>query len=142
MEHFVVETSYSDATSGLSVSRSTTVTSPLAVRAVPEDTLPSFSDRSVSKAFMMLNMYLMMRTSTQYYADGDCARAMGSIDLVDVTIRCWQHSSLADPDVQSDWELAGALRDVMRTECTAMRGIQPVAPISWSGGGGFGFFMD
>ncbi len=131
---FVVETSYVDTASGATVTRSVSVTNPLAVGAVPTGNLPEFSNMTLGKAFMMLNMYLTLRTATTFFADGDCARAMGTIDMMEQTIEWWQGSPLADPDVQADWHLVGSLRDVLGNQCTVMGGITPVAPRGFGGG--------
>jgi hypothetical protein len=131
---FVVETSYLDTASGATVTRTATVTNPLAVGAVPAGNLPEFSNATLGKAFMMLNMYLTLRASTTFFADGDCARAMGTIDMMNQTIEWWQGSPLADPDVQSDWELVGSLRDVLGAQCSAMGGVVPIAPRGFGGG--------
>lgn len=137
---FTVETSYVDTASGATVTRSEVITNPLALGAVPNGNVPEFSNATLGKAFMMLNMYLTLRTATTFFADGDCARAMGTIDMMEQTIEWWQGSPLADPDVQADWMLVGELRDVLGRQCRAMDGVTPVAPITPRGFGGGCFF--
>lgn len=137
---FVVETSYLDTASGLTVTNTRSITNPLASDQTPTGNLPEFSDATIGKAFMMLNMYLTMRTATTFYADGDCARAMGTIDMMEQTIEWWQGSPLADPDIQADWTLVRDLRDVIDMQCTQMNASVPVAPVAPRGFGGGCFF--
>jgi Ca-activated chloride channel family protein len=135
---FTLETSYVDSATGTTVTRARTVNNPLALGAVPTGNLPEFSDVTQAEAFMMLNMYLSMRTATTYFADGDCARAMGTLDMIEPTIEWWQGSALANPDTQADWTLALSLRDVLGRQCDMMGAVMPIAPRS----PGLGCFMD
>ncbi len=130
---FAVEISYVDSATGSPVTHTETISNPLASGQTPTGNLPEFSDMTVGKAFMMLNMYLTLRTATSFYADGDCARAMGTIDMMRQTIEWWQGSPLADPDVQQDWMLVNSLRDVLDMQCSAMGAVSPVPPRGFGG---------
>jgi Ca-activated chloride channel family protein len=134
---YTVEISYTDTATMMSVSETRTVNNPLSVGALPSGNLPEFSDPSLAKVFMMLNMYLTLKSATQFFADGDCARAMGVIDMVQQTVEWWQASPLADPDVQADWRLINQLRDVVSQQCSAMGPVDPIQPRTGFNGGCF-----
>ncbi|MFO0680663.1 MAG: hypothetical protein U0234_01370 [Sandaracinus sp.] len=127
---FTVEISYTDTSTGNPVTRTTSYVNPLASDQTPGGNLPELGDTTQAEAFMMLNMYLTLKTSTELYSDGDCARAMGTIDMMQQTIEWWQGSAFASPDIQADWQLVNALRDTLDTQCSAMGAVTPIPPAS------------
>jgi hypothetical protein len=85
---------------------------------------PELSDEARGNAFMMLNMYLALRAATVFHDGGDCARAMGVIDMVAPTVEVWQ-AEYDNPDIWADFELLLALRANVAASCTSVRPIEP-----------------
>lgn len=127
---FTVEISYTDTATGNPVTRTTSYVNPLASDQTPTGNLPELGDATQAQAFMMLNMYLTLKTSTQLYSDGDCARALGTIDMMQQTIEWWQGSAFASPDIQADWQLVNTLRDTLDAQCSTMGPVTPIPPAS------------
>lgn len=95
----------------------------------------NFSDDAHAKVFMMLNMYLALRASVEFYEAGDCARAIGTVDMVSEAVEIWQASVFADPDTTADFQLLLDVRDNLVTTCTADgAGIDPIEPRNFRGG--------
>lgn len=89
----------------------------------PDGMWPALSDEAHGNAFMMLNMYLTLRTAVDFHHAGDCSRALGVIDLVAPTVEIWQ-AEYANPDIWADFDLVLALRDNIETQCS-VSAVQP-----------------
>lgn len=135
---FAIEVRYVDET-GRAVLLEETVRNALAPNELPalnplDQMQASFSDETRAKVFMMLNMYFALRTSVDFYEAGDCARAVGTVDMIGSAVEVWQGSVFADPDIAADFELLLALRENLVTTCSVEGAIvDPIEPISFRG---------
>lgn len=137
MPAFSVEASYVDALSGEAVTVTDTRTNPLRPGVNPPTMMAELTDPvpSRAKAFMMLNMFLALRASTELFDVEDCERSLGVIDMMSRSVELWQGTEFADPDIAADWELMLDLRDNVRTQCEAIFGpVTPVEPRGFPGG--------
>ncbi|MFK7989313.1 MAG: hypothetical protein AB8I08_25065 [Sandaracinaceae bacterium] len=130
---FVATASWTDPTTGERVTQSATVDNGLAPGENPTGMFPHFSDPARGKAFMMLNMYLSLRTTAELYHEGSCGQARGVLPAMQLTYEGWQ-AEYADPDIDADWALLSALEDNLQQSCA---GTEPVAPVF-----SFGCFYD
>lgn len=96
----------------------------------PDDMWPYFSDASRGKAFMMLNMYLALKASVEFYEKGDCKHAIGVVDMMGPAIEGWQ-AEYSDPDINDDAAVMYDLRENLVQKCA---GVQPVPPRDFAGG--------
>lgn len=136
---FSIEVRYVDETG-----RAVTLSDSVVNRLAPGENPPldargqmqaNFSDDAHAKVFMMLNMYLALRASVDFYEAGDCARAIGTVDMVSEAVEIWQASVFADPDTTADFELLLDLRDNLVTTCAAEGGaVDPIEPRAFRGG--------
>jgi len=126
---FTARAEWIDAQSGEPVLQTLVVNNGLAPGANPSGMFPHFSDPTRGKAFMMLNMYLSLRTTVELYHEGDCAQALGIVPAMEATYEGWQ-AEYEDPDIDADWALLSRLSDNVRAECTDIAPIAPVAPMS------------
>jgi Ca-activated chloride channel family protein len=94
----------------------------------PDGMWPHFSDPERGKPFMMLNMYLGLRASVNFYSTGDCARSMGVIDMMQPSVEGWQ-GKFDDPDIDSDYQLMLMLRGNLVNRCSSEN---PIQPFNWS----------
>ncbi len=131
---FSVEVSYTDAATSERVTVRQTVLNALRPGEVPADMQPRFSDGVAPKVFMALNAYLALRASTEFFVDGDCDRAVGTVDMVRPAFFAWQMTPFADPDVAADIALLDTLHDVELDLCRAQGPVAPVQPRSFHGG--------
>ncbi|MEJ7729041.1 MAG: hypothetical protein WKG00_07495 [Polyangiaceae bacterium] len=107
--------------------QATTVTNELAPGDNPEAMWPSFSHPDLGKPFMMLNMYLALKTAVELYAEGDCARAMGVFDMMQVSVSGWQ-GEYDDPDIDADNEVLFKLGQNITSECQKKGTVTPKRP--------------
>jgi Ca-activated chloride channel family protein len=126
---FRIEGSYTDVDSGEIVTFSQQVSNELSPGERPAVNWPSFSMPDYGKAFMMLNMYLALRTSLTLHAGGDCGSALGVGILMDPTIAEWQ-KRFDDPDIEADAALLRELLANVDDECRAF----PVPPTNVDSG--------
>ena len=126
---FTATATWVDAQTSLPVVQSIVVTNGLAVGENPGGMFPHFSDPACGKVFMMLNMYLSLRTTVELYHGGDCAQALGVVPALEPTYIGWQ-TEYEDPDVDADWALLSALSDNVSGECAGVTPEAPVAPMS------------
>ena len=96
----------------------------------PATMWPFFSDPERGKPYMMLNMYLALRFVTAFYEAGDCARAMGLVDLVTPGVELWQ-ARYDDVDIDADYRLMLQLRQNVEDACVVTA---PVPPQDFEGG--------
>lgn len=125
---FTARATWIDAASGTPVSQEIVVENGLAPGENPGGMFPHFSDPARGKAFMMLNMYLSLRTTTELFHEGDCAEALGIVPALTGTYEAWQ-GEYADPDVDADWELLVSLNANVRSQCGAVVPQAPTAPM-------------
>ncbi|MBW2461399.1 MAG: hypothetical protein JRH11_07115 [Deltaproteobacteria bacterium] len=86
----------------------------------PDVMWPEFS--AGEKPFMMLNMYLALRTAIDLYAAGDCARARGVEDMMAPSVEVYQ-ARLPDEDIGADWILLQDLSDNITRQCGEALGV-------------------
>jgi Ca-activated chloride channel family protein len=115
---FRLEGSYTDVDSGEVVTFSQSVNNDLAPGERPAVNWPNFSMPDYGKAFMMLNMYLALRTSLTLHAGGDCGASLGVGIMMEPTIAEWQRR-FDDPDIAADAELLEELLANVDNECRA-----------------------
>jgi Ca-activated chloride channel family protein len=129
---FTVEASFEDTASGELETSSAVVTNWRPPGQNPDEMWPEFSDEARAQAFMMLNMYLALKSATELYEAGDCARAIGLVDMVDPTIPMWQ-DRYDNPDIWADYDLLMQLRMNLLDACAA-QAPTPIQPTQFSGG--------
>jgi Ca-activated chloride channel family protein len=95
----------------------------------------TISDGSSGKPFMMLNMYLALRGSLDFYQAGDCERALGVIDMMKPAINGWL-GMYSDTDITDDNNLMLSLAVNIQNACgQATSGpVTPTAPEDFDGG--------
>ncbi|MFP6686471.1 MAG: hypothetical protein VB934_17255 [Polyangiaceae bacterium] len=106
---------------------STTIVNELAPGLPPDGMWPSFSHPGHGKPFMMLNMYLALHHAVKYYAEGDCARAMGLIDMMMPSVEGWQ-AKFNDADFAEDYRIMLKLRANLVEHCNSKGVITPRPP--------------
>lgn len=106
---------------------------PLAPGRNPDGMWPAFTDEGRGKVFMMLNMYLALRSAVSFYDDGDCAHAQGVIDMMDLSLEPWNRRR-PDPDITADGELMQGLRTALTRRCRAVSPVQPRDSRRFGGG--------
>jgi Ca-activated chloride channel family protein len=132
----IVSACFIDALSGELRTLERTVVNALAPGQNPPGALwPVFSNEEYAKPFMMLNMYLALRGTLEFYESGDCARALGLPEMLQTTVELWQ-GNFHDPDVWADHELLLDLSENIRVACenAAASVIEPIPPTSFGGG--------
>ncbi len=89
---------------------------------------------SNGKPFMMLNMYLAFRGVVDFYQAGDCARALGVIDMMQTSVSGWL-GKYQDTDITDDNNLMLTLRDNVAQACEAQASaVTPIEPTGFGGG--------
>jgi Ca-activated chloride channel family protein len=121
---YTARATWTDASSGLPVSQETVVLNGLAPSENPSGMFPFFSDPVRGKAFMMLNMYLSLRTASELFHEGSCGESLGVVPALEQTYQAWQVEYDNDPDIEADWMLLSALSANVQTRCTAA----PIVP--------------
>lgn len=119
--------------SGEDASQTTTVVNALPPGDNPEAAGPSFSHPEHAKPFMMLNMYLALKTAVELYAEGDCARAMGVFEMVQPSVGAWL-AKFEDQDIESDNEVLFKLGQNITGECQKKGTMTPKQPVSADSG--------
>ncbi|MCB9595419.1 MAG: hypothetical protein H6719_22050 [Sandaracinaceae bacterium] len=120
---------YVDPQTGATVTQTQEVSNALAPGANPSGMFPHFADPLRGKAFMMLNMYLSLRTTVELYHEGSCGEALGIVPAMEGTYDGWQ-GEYEDPDIGADWALLTTLSENVRGLCTGVAPVAPVAPMS------------
>jgi Ca-activated chloride channel family protein len=98
----------------------------------PQAIWPSFSDPDRGKPFMMLNMYLALKTAVEVYAQGDCARGLGVVDMMQPSVSGWQ-GKYDDPDIDADNQVLIKLRQNIVGACAGQGAIEPIQPAADEG---------
>jgi Ca-activated chloride channel family protein len=96
------------------------VVNPLAPGQNPSEMWPEFVGGE--KPFMMLNMYLALRTTVDFYAAGDCARSRGVEEMMAPSVEVYQ-GRIYDEDIDADWILLQDLTDNVTEACGEALGI-------------------
>lgn len=65
---------------------------------------------------MMLNMYLALKTATEFYHRGDCARALGLSKMMQPSVRAWQ-AEFTELDIAADGQLLLELDRNLKRAC-------------------------
>lgn len=125
---FTARATWIDAVTREPISQEIVVENGLAPGENPTGMFPHFSDPARGKAFMMLNMYLSLRTTTELFHGGNCPEALGIVPALDATYVAWQ-DEYADPDIDADWELLLALDANVRSQCGPVEPQAPSAPM-------------
>jgi len=120
---FTVTTRYRDAQSLELVEMEHEVQNALAPGGVPDVMWPFFHQETGVSAFMMLNMYLALRTSTAFYEEGDCGQAAGVVDLMEPGVEEWQ-LRYSNPDTAADMRLLYDLQSNILDSCESVA-VQP-----------------
>ena len=100
----------------------------------PPDMWWTISDDGDGKAFMMLNMYLALRATVDFYQAGDCARSLGVVDMMQQSVGGWL-GKYQDTDITDDNNVLLALRKNVENACAKQTSaVTPVEPTSFDGG--------
>lgn len=126
---FTAHARWIDAASGALVRQEIVVENGLAPSENPTGMFPHFSDPARGKAFMMLNMYLSLRTATELFHGGACGQSLGIVPAMQATYEGWQ-DEYADPDIDADWALLLALDANVQRQCVGVAPEAPRAPMS------------
>lgn len=126
---FVARAEWVDAQTGTPISQTITVDNGLAPAENPGGMFPHFSDPLRGKAFMMLNMYLALRSTAELYHGGNCGQSLGVVPALQATYDGWQ-AEYADPDIDADWLLLQELDDNVRAQCAGVEPVPPEVPMS------------
>ena len=97
----------------------------------------TLSDGGDGKPFMMLNMYLALRGALDFYQAGDCARAIGVVDMMQTSVSAWL-GEYSDTDIADDNNLMLKLQQNIEVACEAALSpnevIDPIEPTGFDGG--------
>ena len=130
---FLVDATFVDPSTGVLRTLQREVVNALAPGQNPDDMWPSFSDPERGKPFMMLNMYLALRGVLDFYDAGDCARAIGVVDMMQLSVDGWQ-GHFDDPDIDADNHLLLDVRANVAAQCESSEPVAPVQPRGFEGG--------
>jgi Ca-activated chloride channel family protein len=126
---FTARATFLDASSGTPISQEIVVENGLAPGENPGGMFPHFSDPARGKAFMMLNMYLALRSTAELFQGGNCGQSLGVVPALAPTYEGWQ-MEWADPDIDADWLLLTDLTDNVQAQCGAVEPVAPIVPMS------------
>lgn len=115
---FTLDGSYTDPRSGATVHLHQEVDNALPAGERPSEDWPVFSAPDYGKAFMMLNMYLALKTTLTLYSAGECGSALGVAYMMQPAVEEWQRR-LPDPDIDADWLLLLDLQTNIFNHCRA-----------------------
>jgi Ca-activated chloride channel family protein len=131
---FQVTADWDKALDGSKESIQTTLNNTLAPGKNPDQMWWTLSDNGSGKEYMMLNMYLALRGSLDFYQAGDCARAMGVVDMMQTSVSAWL-GKYPDTDISDDNNLMQHLRQNIQNACqAAATSVTPIEPTSFGGG--------
>jgi len=130
---FLVDATFVDPSTGVLRTLQREVVNALAPGQNPDDMWPSFSDPERGKPFMMLNMYLALRGVLDFYDAGDCSRAIGVVDMMQLSVDGWQ-GRFDDPDIDADNHLLLDVRANVASQCESSEPVAPVQPRGFEGG--------
>ncbi|MEZ4299156.1 MAG: hypothetical protein R3B70_29675 [Polyangiaceae bacterium] len=100
----------------------------------PDDMWWQLSDGGSGKPYMMLNMYLALKASLDFFQAGDCARSLGVIDMMQTPVSAWL-GEFSDLDIEDDNNLMMMLRQNIKNACEdAQSSTVPIEPTNFNGG--------
>jgi Ca-activated chloride channel homolog len=100
----------------------------------PDDNWWTISDGGDGKAYMMLNLYLALKGSLDFYQAGDCQRALGVVDMMQTSVGAWL-GEYTDTDISDDNNLMLMLRQNIEAACAeSLSPTEPIEPRSFEGG--------
>lgn len=104
---------------------------------VPDSMWWNISDGGNGKPYMMLNMYLALRASLDFYQAGDCEGSLGVIEMMKPAVSAWL-GKYTDSDITDDNNLMFKLRFNIENACTeAQSSVDPSPPSDFDGGCAF-----
>jgi Ca-activated chloride channel homolog len=115
---FTLDGSYVDVDTGETVLIHQEVVNELPAGIRPAEDWPAFSAPEYGKAFMMLNMYLALKTTLTLYTAGECGTALGVGYMMQPAIDEWQRRA-PDPDIDADALLLEELEMNIYNHCRA-----------------------
>jgi Ca-activated chloride channel family protein len=126
---FSIAMRYTNVDTGARVEIMESVTNPMTPGEPPEGLWPYLSAPDYAKPFMALNMFLALRATLAFYEAGDCARALGIVQMMRPGIKLWQ-DEFHDPDIDADAALLEKLGDNIEARCE----LTAIEPIDFEGG--------
>ena len=131
---FTVSATWQHPQTRANASTTASIVNPLSPGQNPDGMWPHFSDPDRGKVFMMLNMYLALRAIVRFFDAGDCARALGVTNMMQLSIDGFQ-SRYTDPDIAADHLLMQALDENVLDGCIDMSPVppEPILPIDSTG---------
>ena len=120
-----VQVSYTDALRGELVVQTRLLQTPLGAGNNPGPEQPYFSDEQYAKPFMMLNMFLGLRSAITHYEQGGCDRALAIEDMMGIAYGYWSEQ-YSDADIDADYELIQELSRAIGERCLRQDVLWPV----------------
>ena len=117
--------SYTDALTGERRTQRATVENPLPSGALPERGW--FTDDTVEKGFVMLNVFVGLQLATELAADADVGTALGVLEALRPQVADWL-TDHPDLDIADDMETVGRFITVLRAAAPGVTVRQPPAP--------------
>ena len=115
---FTLDGSYFDVDAGRTVTIHQEVLNELPAGVRPSEDWPVFSAPEYGKAFMMLNMYLALKTTLTQYSAGECGGALGVGYMMQPALDEWE-SRMPDADIHADRLLLDDLETNIYNQCRA-----------------------
>ncbi len=138
-EAFAVTADWKQASGGAAQGVQTAIANSLPPGTNPPDIWWTITDGAGNqdthgKPFMMLNMYLAFRGVIDFYQAGDCERALGVVDMMQLSVSGWL-GKYQDTDITDDNNLMLMLRANVEQACQAAQSsVTPVEPTGFGGG--------
>jgi Ca-activated chloride channel family protein len=111
-----LSTAFVDPRSDEPIALEHSLSTPLGAGQNPDPAQPFFSDPTRAKPFMMLNMYLALRTALELYEAGDCGAALGVEEMMLQSYLYWSRV-YDDNDIDADFELLEDLSTAIDRGC-------------------------
>jgi Ca-activated chloride channel family protein len=134
---FQVTAEWNSASGGLPQSVESTLLNSLPPGKNPDGMWWTISDGGGGKPFMMLNMYLALKAVLDFYQAGDCARALGVVEMMQPPLSAWL-GDYPDSDITDDNNLMLKLRNNVNDACmqsqSSVEPVEPQPPQDFDGG--------
>lgn len=132
---FQVTASWKSPASGAPLDIDATMLNSLPPGENPDSMWWNISDGGSGKPYMMLNLYLALRGSLDFYEAGDCSRSLGVIDMMAPAVSAWM-GEYSDTDITDDNNLMLLLRQNIENACVQATSepVDPVSPRDFDGG--------